>query len=741
MTRRLQSRKAILLFDVISHDVSEIKAKKKFYKVINSFFLLMSFCVSSVAQVYIQKGEDLFGSQSEERFGYSISMGSPNTVAVGSYLFDSIYTDAGMVSIYEYDGLHWNLKGAKILGEFAGDGFGQAVSMPDPHTVGIGGPSNDVNSPNSGHVQVYKWNGSTWIQKGQDIQGEAANDFFGQHLVMPDENTIAIASRNNDLAGPEFGQVKIYVWDSGNWVQKGTSIFGTQSNANFGYSLAMPDSNTIIIGAPYHDTQINNAGLVRVFEWNGIAWTQKGSSIEGFNSSGFFGFSVDAISDSLLVISNRNSNINGASSGDVRLYHWNGNDWAMQSQILEGNTAGDNFGQSVAFGNDSKLVIGAIGSDVNGLNSGSSYVYERINNTWIQNSQIVHGDYPEDFNGISVSASKQYAFAVGADRNDQVATNSGQVRVFCFPTYSFQQITSCDSLLSPSGKYTYYTSGTYHDTLTNSLLCDSILTLDVTINNYQQESIIEESCDSFMNFSGTTNWTQSGTYYDTLQTANGCDSILEIQLDINQSAFQSMSKTSCGQYVSPAGNMYDTDGIFYDTLTTIYGCDSVVEIDLSISPIDTVIAHSANFLTVTTVFDSLLWVDCSNNYQVIVNNSNSNIFYPSNTGSYASILYLGSCVDTTECISFQTLSTKENKDHSNYKVLAKGSGKYILHSEELNFGSLLIFDASGHLIKKFWQKDLNQIEFEIKKSGIKILTLQNEGQVVWQKKLYLIGNF
>jgi len=42
-------------------------------------------------------------------------------------------------------------------------------------------------------------------------------------------------------------------------------------------------------------------------------------------------------------------------------------------------------------------------------------------------------------------------------------------------------VTSCDSYTSPSGNYTYTTSGVYYDTITNHWGCDSLLTIDLNI--------------------------------------------------------------------------------------------------------------------------------------------------------------------------------------------------------------------------------------------------------------------
>ena len=65
--------------------------------------------------------------------------------------------------------------------------------------------------------------------------------------------------------------------------------------------------------------------------------------------------------------------------------------------------------------------------------------------------------------------------------------------------------------------------GVYTDTLINSVGCDSIATLNLTINNSTTSSSSATTCDSY-NWNGTT-YTSSGIYTDTLTNSVGCDSI------------------------------------------------------------------------------------------------------------------------------------------------------------------------------------------------------------------------
>ena len=88
---------------------------------------------------------------------------------------------------------------------------------------------------------------------------------------------------------------------------------------------------------------------------------------------------------------------------------------------------------------------------------------------------------------------------------------------------------ACDSAVWQGTTFT--TSGMYHDTLQTAAGCDSVLTLDLTINNsYNAPIDTLIACDSLV-WQGTT-YTASGIYYDSLQTLSGCDSILILDLTI-----------------------------------------------------------------------------------------------------------------------------------------------------------------------------------------------------------------
>ena len=59
----------------------------------------------------------------------------------------------------------WVQLGQDIDGEAAGDNSGYLVSLNSQgNIVAIGAPDNDGNGNISGHTRIYEWNGTSWVQ-------------------------------------------------------------------------------------------------------------------------------------------------------------------------------------------------------------------------------------------------------------------------------------------------------------------------------------------------------------------------------------------------------------------------------------------------------------------------------------------------------------------------------------------------------------------------------------------------
>ena len=327
----------------------------------------------------------------------------------------------------------WKKLGSDIDGEASGDQFGESVSISsDGSIIAIGAENNDGNGSNSGHVRVYEWNGSAWVQRGIDIDGEASFDYCGSSVSLSSDGSIvAIGAGNNDGNGSNSGHVRVYEWNGSTWLQKGSNIDGEASGDKSGLSVSISSDGSIVaIGARYNDGNGSNSGHVRVYEWNGSAWVQRGIDIDGESSSDYSGTSVSLSSDGSIVAIGAPDNSGGLGGGHVRVYEWNGTIWSQVGSDLDGKW-GDEFGTSVALNDDGKFI--SVGSPH--FSKGLTEVFQYVDGYW-KNMAYLAGEGSFDYSGKVTAISGNGSIVVtSSNENDGNVQNNftndvGHVRVF-----------------------------------------------------------------------------------------------------------------------------------------------------------------------------------------------------------------------------------------------------------------------------------------------------------------------
>lgn len=371
-----------------------------------------------------QIGDDINGEAAYYNFGFCVSMPDSNTVGVGTPFYYENDKYLGQIRVYKRNGNTWEQKGSEINGNGYDESFGYSISMGDANTIAIGSPDNHNVGLSSGQVLIYEWVNDDWVQKGSEINGEAVDNLSGVSLSMPDSNTIAIGAHLNDGNGTDSGHVRIYTWDGNIWVQKGLDIDGESPNDYSGFPVNMFDSNTVAIGSPGNDTNGDFAGQVRIFNWDGTAWVQKGSNINGKNSPEQFGSSIDMPNINTVAIGTPYSNL-----GVVRVYNWDGTHWTQKGEDIQSDSQGDSFGGSISMPDENTISIGANLHSENGIHSGQTRIYKWSGNEWSQLVKI-NGEAAEDHSAISISMPDAQTIAIGAYKNDRNGTDAGQVRIF-----------------------------------------------------------------------------------------------------------------------------------------------------------------------------------------------------------------------------------------------------------------------------------------------------------------------
>ncbi|MBR4815389.1 MAG: hypothetical protein IKZ67_08000, partial [Paludibacteraceae bacterium] len=196
----------------------------------------------------------------------------------------------------------------------------------------------------------------------------------------------------------------------------------------------------------------------------------------------------------------------------------------------------------------------------------------------------------------SVSACDSYTFKgityrENSEWNDTMQTASGGDSIVIYHLTLHKGVTVDSTIIAEESftwkEITYTESTTWNDTLQTIFGCDSIIQYRLVINGIAPTPVVNENisaCDSFL-FKGIT-YRENSEWNDTLQTANGGDSIVIYHLTLHKSATVDSSIVAEGSFTWK-GTVFTENTSWNDTLQTIHGCDSIVTYHLEIQSIDT----------------------------------------------------------------------------------------------------------------------------------------------------------
>jgi len=224
---------------------------------------------------WVQLGGEIDGEAVSDGSGRSISISSDGAkVAIGATGNDDNGSNSGHVRIFELNesSNSWIKLGDDIDGEVADDGSGCSVSLSHDGTiVAIGATGNDSKGSMSGHVRLFQLyrESNSWVQLGQDIEGSYAGDFFGWSVSLSsDGKRVAIGAPYNDENGSSSGQVRVLEFSraSNEWVKIGQNINGEAANDYSGGSVSLSHDGTVLaIGAHGNDDNGSSSGQVQVY--------------------------------------------------------------------------------------------------------------------------------------------------------------------------------------------------------------------------------------------------------------------------------------------------------------------------------------------------------------------------------------------------------------------------------------------------------------------------------------------
>lgn len=228
-----------------------------------------------------------------------------------------------------------------------------------------------------------------------------------------------------------------------------------------------------------------------------------------------------------------------------------------------------------------------------------------------------------------------------------------------------ERICRGDSVLI--GMQNFEDSGFYTVNLLSEVGCDSIVTLDLFVQEVQFINLDSTICPGDTVFVGTEPYFETGIYQDTLPTIElGCDSIITLDLTVLSQQLTELTPVICaGEEFMVGDSTFTTTGQYQVLLTSVAGCDSLVSVDLlvlnpqaDISGADLINCASPESLLSavgsTPLNDlSFQWL---NPAEMVLGNNQD--YLANAAGSY--ILEVAQLVDGTTCLNRDTFTVTGN---------------------------------------------------------------------------------
>ena len=282
----------------------------------------------------------------------------------------------------------WNQIGRPLTGDNYGDGAGTSTAISeDGKILAVGGAGS---AETGGFAKIFIRRGTSWIQRGQTLEGPNKYDRFGLSMAMSaDGHIVAIGGDGWDGDGINNGVVRVYKFmrSESRWEQLGSDLEGGASFDKVGWSVSLSASGKVLaFGAPGSDTS-----YTRVFHWDGTSWKQRGGDINGS------GHDVDLSADGHVIA------VGSVEGSYASVFDWNDSEkeWKRRGDVFVGRRR-TKFGSAIRLSRSGEVVAIAAPQDGSiGTNSGLVKLFSWNGMEW-NDLGVVYGSFDSDYAGSAI---------------------------------------------------------------------------------------------------------------------------------------------------------------------------------------------------------------------------------------------------------------------------------------------------------------------------------------------------
>lgn len=436
-----------------------------------------------------------------------------------------------------------------------------------------------IHQPNSGSESIVACDSYTWSATGQTYTSDGTyNASLKNQWGCDSTATMYLTLNASDFSSVDVEACEEFFWDETGETYKFTSTYSKT------YTNALGCDSVLSLNLIIHPASLSQKEVVLCDE-SSYSWTFNNQT---YSSSGVYRdtltsvYGCDSIAEIDLQFYSSSRAVQTVSACNEYTWLENGlsyNQTTMDSVVYTGPNGCDStlvLDLSIYYSDSTKLNIEAC----------ASFYWPITDSTYLASGQYFQTLNNED----------------GCDSVVNLDLTIWDLES------DYDTINTCyDYFWTPLGQ-TLTESGDYSTVVSDSHGCDSSLYLNLKITKTSYDTLSGAACYSFLwDVNGTT-YSESGLYTEKLSNSLGCDSIVSLDLTIFKASQDTLQTNACEQFTwAKTGATYTNSGWFtWDTVNTS-GCDSTVFLNLNIFPHDTLIEN-------TQECDSYFWLVSGETY-------------------------------------------------------------------------------------------------------------------------------
>ena len=393
----------------------------------------------------------------------------------------------------------------------------------------------------------YEWNGENYTESGllsyttADVNG--CDSTTTVMLTINNSQSVALAAET---------ACDSYFWNGETYTESGELSY-TTTDVN-----GCDSTTTLVLTVNHSDAVDTVAVACDSFTWNGVAYSETPAEAPTMTLTNAAG--CDSVVTLLLTVNHSTTAVETVTA--CNSFVWHGTEYTASTNEPTYTTVN-------AAGCDSTVTLHLTIEQcaTTELTVCDSYTWPVSGDTYTQS-----GEYIEGTDTLILTVN----YSTAAD----------------------EFVTACDSYTWNGVTYTEVPAEAPTMTLVNAVGCDSVVTLQLTLNS--ATTGVEEltACDS-IEWHGAMYYASNNTATYTTVNAAGCDSTVTLNLTVNHSTTAVEEVTACNRYVWHGVEYTASTNEPTYTSTNAAGCDSVVTLHLTIEQCGT---------TTITACDSYTWM-------------------------------------------------------------------------------------------------------------------------------------